>query len=235
MDTMKITPFRYDADNISYVVSHGKSAAVVDGGAVDAILAHLSRNQLSLKYVINTHAHPDHTKGNQRLLSTTQGQWIEREKLIADGGLFMDGELLEAIPTPGHTMDSVTFHFNGVLITGDTLFNGTVGNCFSGDFESFYRSISRLSRFPDDTLVYAGHDYVGDSMAAARYWEPDNPAIESYLAKYDPNHVVSTMGDERLVNPYLRFNEPGIVAQIRQRGLSAETALDRWISFMKMG
>lgn len=232
---MEITPFRYDADNLSYVISHGASAVAVDGGAVDAIVCFLSEKGLTLRYVVNTHAHPDHTKGNRGLLSATHGQWIPRERLIADGGLTLDGERIEVIPTPGHTEDSVTFHCHGALITGDTLFNGTVGNCFSGDLERFYHSISRLLGFPDDNRVYAGHDYVRDSMAAARYWEPENPEIDRYLSKYDPAHVVSTIGEERGVNPYLRVDEPGIVSQIRRKGLPSETALDRWISFMRMG
>lgn len=232
---MNILPFRYDTDNLSYVVFRGASAAVVDGGAVEQILAFLTRSGITLRYVLNTHGHADHTKGNARLMAATGAPWANGRDVIENGGVSIDGESLLAMATPGHTADSVTFHFNGVLITGDTLFNGTVGNCFSGDLAAFYDSIERLSRFPDDTRVYAGHDYVHEAMASARYWEPNNPDIDGYLARYDTNHVVSTLGEERRVNPYLRVNTPVIVSQIRQRGLPADTALDRWTSFMNMG
>jgi hydroxyacylglutathione hydrolase len=232
---MEIASFRYDVDNLSYVVFNGLSAAAVDGGAVGEILAFLAERGLTLQYVVNTHGHADHTKGNQGLLSSTGARLIGRDRLLQQEGLLLDGQRLHVMPTPGHTADSVTFHYNGALITGDTLFNGTVGNCFSGDLEAFYHSILRLLQFPDDTCVYAGHDYVKDAMAAAKYWEPSNTEIDRYLNRYNPDFPVSTLKEERKVNPYLRYSEPQIVSQIRQKGLPSETDLDRWISFMTMG
>ena len=64
---------------------------------------------------------------------------------------------------------------------------------------------------PDETVVYAGHDYVRDSLAFARRLEPENRAIGAFLRRYDPKHVFSTLAEEKKINPYLRFNEPGIV------------------------
>jgi hydroxyacylglutathione hydrolase len=88
---------------------------------------------------------------------------------------------------------------------------------------------------PDSTLVYAGHDYVQDSLAFAARLEPDNPEIARCLARYDPRHVVSTLADERRVNPYLRFDEPSIVALLASRGLKVATERDRWRSLMSIG
>ena len=118
------------------------------------------------------------------------------------------------------------------MITGDTLFNGTVGNCFSGDLAGFYRSIKTLMKFPGDTRVYAGHDYVAESMRFARLLEPENTAINAYLKKIDPRHVFSNLQQELQVNPYLRFNAPGIIAFLEQKNLPVATEIERWTSLM---
>ncbi len=72
---------------------------------------------------------------------------------------------------------------------------------------------------PDETLVYAGHDYVRDSLAFARRLEPENRAIGDLLRRYDRRHVVSTLAEEKRINPYFRFNEPGIVNLLARLGL----------------
>jgi hydroxyacylglutathione hydrolase len=100
---------------------------------------------------------------------------------------------------------------------------------------AFYNTIKGLMALPDGTLIYAGHDYVTDSMAFARIVEPDNPHIEPFLGKYDPKHVRSTLADERRVNPYVRFNDPDITRVLEQRGLPVSTEFERWESIMSLG
>jgi len=117
---------------------------------------------------------------------------------------------------------------------GDTLFNGTVGNCFSGDLKAFYRSILLLMGYPGNFRVYAGHDYVAASLAFARHLTPDNPAIDAYANRYDRNHVTSTLDDERAVNPYLRFNDPEIIRLLESKGLPTGTEYQRWEGIMSV-
>ena len=136
--------------------------------------------------------------------------------------------------TPGHTNDSVTFHFGNILITGDTLFNGKAGRCFSGDLKGFYRSVKLLMDFPGETIIYAGHDYVEEYMEFARGLEPDNTHIDRFLEKYGPAHVYSTLDEEFKINPFLRFNEPRIVSFLKDRGLPVSTEYERWESLMTL-
>ena len=114
----------------------------------------------------------------------------------------------------------------------DTLFNGTVGNCFSGDMAGFFRSIKKLMALPEEIKIYAGHDYVSDSLAFARKLEPANRAIDTYLADYNPAHVVSTLADEFAVNPFLRFNEPSIIELLAARNMKRTTEFERFESLM---
>ncbi|MCK7503373.1 MAG: hypothetical protein MZV70_04180 [Desulfobacterales bacterium] len=85
---------------------------------------------------------------------------------------------------------------------------------------------------PDDTRVFAGHDYVRDSLAFARHLEPQNHDIERFRQNYDPDFLYSTLAEERKINPYLRFNEEPILKLIKDCGLPHTTEWERWQSLM---
>jgi hydroxyacylglutathione hydrolase len=231
---MKTKQFRYGRDNLGYIVSGDTEAVAIDGGAVAEILEFLNDRGLSLKYVTNTHSHGDHTVGNSELLNRTDAEFLGPEALAPGGSIEIDGGTIEVTGTPGHTSDSVCFHYDGVLIAGDTLFNGKVGRCFTGDPEGFFRSISTLMELPDDTLLYAGHDYVEEYIAFSRELEPDNAYIEDYMSRYDPDHVVSTLGEERQVNPFLRLREQSIISMLEKKGLPTGTDYERWWSLLAL-
>lgn len=231
---MKVRQFRYAADNFGYLLYGDRSALAIDGGAAKEMLAFVKARGLVLTHVANTHGHGDHTGGNRDLLAGSPAAFIDNRTLREQRALMLDGEKIDIFHTPGHTLDSVCFKAGGVMITGDTLFNGTVGNCFSGDLTAFHRSIKMLMAFSGDTVVYAGHDYVAESMRFARHLEPENTAIDPYLGKIDSHHVFSTLGEEMQVNPYLRFNAPGIIAFLEQKKLPAATEIERWTSLMQI-
>jgi hydroxyacylglutathione hydrolase len=226
-------------DNLAYLIAHGDQALVIDGGAVDAIGAYAGERGLKITHVTHTHAHPDHTCGTAELVRRTGATQLDHRHLAQAGGVDLSGADIRVYHTPGHTRDSVVFQCEGTrqcaLITGDTLFNGTVGNCFSGDMRAFYKSLTTLMAFPGETRIYAGHDYVKDAMAFARVISPDNPHIASYLAAYNPDHVVTTLTDELKVDPYLRFDAPDIVAYLKGKGLPVDSAFGRWEGMMSFG
>lgn len=231
---LKIKQFRYGADNLGYLVYGTESGMAVDGGAADAILAFLREHRLELRYVANTHGHPDHTSGNGALLKATNARLLKGSELADGSRIALDGGEIGIIHTPGHTEDSRCLHTGKTLLGGDTLFNGTIGNCFTGDLEGFYRSILKLMELPDETVVYAGHDYVKASMAFAKRLEPGNRAIIAFLRGYDSKHVFSTIADERKINPYFRFNDPSIVELLAKLRLPRETEWERWQSLMSI-
>jgi hydroxyacylglutathione hydrolase len=231
---LKVRQFRYGADNLGYLVYGADSGMAIDGGAADAIRSFLAEHRLTLQYVANTHSHLDHTSGNGALLAGSPARLLAGADLPDSGTIGLDAGKIRIIRTPGHTEDSLCFSAGKALIAGDTLFNGTIGNCFSGDVAGFYRSIKKLMALPDETVVYAGHDYVRDSLAFARRLEPDNRPIEDFRGRYDRRHVYSTIAEERQINPYFRFNEPGIVNLLAMLGLPRETEWERWQSLMSI-
>jgi hydroxyacylglutathione hydrolase len=231
---LKIKQFFYGGDNLGYLLYGGAHALAIDGGAVAEIMAFVRQKGLTLATVTNTHGHGDHTTGTRQLAKAAGAVHLDHRRFADGDTLDLEGETVTVRMTPGHTADSVTFATDDCLVTGDTLFNGTVGNCFSGDLKAFYRSICLLMGYPGTTRIYAGHDYVAASLAFARHLTPDNPAIDAYAERYDRNHVVSTLNDERAVNPYLRFNDPEIIRLLASKGLPTETEYQRWEGIMSI-
>lgn len=231
---MDIKQFKYGADNLGYLVYGDKTAMAIDGGATDDILDFIQNQNLELKFVTNTHSHMDHTSGNQALLSRSNADFLDFKTLLKIKTVEIEGEVVRVFHTPGHTEDSVCFHFDNILIAGDTLFNGKVGRCFTGDYQRFLKGIKTILELPGETIIYAGHDYVEEYVEFARNIEPDNAYLDTYLKKYDPDHVCATLADEIKVDPFLRFNDKKIISILEKKGLSAANELERWESLMSL-
>ena len=230
---LHIEQLRY-GDNLGCLIFGQTEAMAIDGGAWQEILAFLETHNMTLKFVTNTHQHYDHTSGNEQLLRKTKAMFLNSSTLADNQEIIIDGDAVIVYRTPGHTSDSICFHTGNILVTGDTLFNATIGNCFSGDQNGFYQSIKRLMALPDDTKIYAGHDYIRDSLAFARHLEPDNKELDSFRNSCDPDHVYSTLADERKINPYLRFNEESIINLLKKNHLPHATEWERWESLMSI-
>lgn len=232
---MEIQQFRYASDNLGYLVYTEARGIAIDGGNPDEMVAFATEKGVEIALVTNTHTHPDHTLGNSMLLEKTGATFLDCRQFSHGQTIEVaPGYALEVLRTPGHTRESVCFKGDGFLVTGDTLFNATVGNCFSGDLDAFYRSLKLLMDLPGETRVYAGHDYVAESLAAAWSIEKENPDIAAYEKKYTPDHVVSTLADELKVNPYLRFNSPSILRRLEERDMPRATETERFSSLMEI-
>ena len=231
---LRTVQLRYGSDNLGYLICGKSEAAAVDGGAVKEILAFLRSSGLRLSLVLNTHSHSDHTCGNRSLIESTGARHLGCSHLARRGGFELEDARVEVIPTPGHTSDSICFHLEGSLLTGDTLFCGRVGRCFTGDVEGFYRSIMRINSFPANTLILGGHDYVEEYMEFAAMVEPGNSAIAEYLDAYDPENVSASLGVERTVDPFLRLNASAVVKCLLERHLPLDTGLQRFRSLLSL-
>ncbi|MBS7625894.1 MBL fold metallo-hydrolase [Candidatus Bathyarchaeota archaeon] len=156
--------------NFAYLIGDEQSreAVVVDpSGAVEDILEALREESLKLKFIINTHSHPDHTAGNSELAEET-GAKILKYAPNARGGLRDGDEVvlgnvsIKVIYTPGHTPDSICLLVDNKLLTGDTLFVGECGRTDlpGGSSADLYDSLfNKLMILNDDVEVYPGHDY----------------------------------------------------------------------------
>ena len=232
---LSIKQFRYGTDNFAYIIYGKEQAMAIDGGAWKEILLFLKHKNLILKIVTNTHSHYDHTSGNDHLIKKTGADFLNYLILPDNYKITIEGESVFVYRTPGHTDDSICFHTGNFLISGDTLFNATIGNCFSGNLNNFYLSIKRLMSLPDETMIYAGHDYIFNSITFARHLEPDNKDIEIFRETHKSDTMIySTLAEERRINPYLRFNEEAIIKILRTHNLPYATEWERWNSLMSI-
>ncbi len=162
---------------------------------VDPVLEQVERDRkllkelgLTLKYCVETHIHADHITGTAKLREATDCQGIvpENAQIACADRLIKDKEVLElgsvkieAIATPGHTDSHMAYLVNGThLLTGDGLLIRGCGRTDfqSGNAETMFDSITqRLFTLPDETLVYPGHDYRGNTVSTIgeeKQWNP---------------------------------------------------------------
>ena len=159
-----------------------------------------------------THYHPDHVGGNifghnitgladfmsmrpvKVHVNELESEGVKQVTGLSDSDLvkhhggddILVGNLrVSLLHTPGHTPGSQCFLANGALVSGDTLF---IGGCGRVDLpgsnpEAMYHSLTQvLSRLPEDTLLFPGHNYA--------------------------SKPVSTIGDEKRENHYMRVRSP---------------------------
>ena len=164
-----------------------RKALVIDPGAdVEQILSVADKEGLEIVTIVNTHAHGDHTAGNAKLQSLTGAEIIihaldadgypEADILIIDEETFQLGEIIyDLIHTPGHTPGGICLLAHGNLFTGDTLFVGDSGRTDlpGGHRPTLAKSIRRLMKLPDDTIIWPGHNY-GPTPSSTIHWEKRN-------------------------------------------------------------
>mgnify|MGYP003687677561 CR=1 FL=1 len=101
------------------------------------------------------------------------------------------------------------------MITGDTVFNGGVGNCKNGgDPHDLYQTIkSFFIPLEDSVVIYPSHDYFLTNLKFAKSIDPSNQNIDNYIFKTEAERKLNkfsltNIGQEKLYNPFFRaFDE----------------------------
>ena len=175
-------------ENTYFLTDESGSSIIVDpGGSGEEVDKYIRTHHLDVKMVVNTHGHIDHVEANDYLKEKynmpilihpkdAEDFSIQCDKAINDGDtISLKGYEFKVIHTPGHTMGSVCLKGKDFLLTGDTLFAGSIGRTdLGGDMAVMMDTLeNRFREIPDDFVLYPGH---GNS---------------------------TTMGTERRFNPYL--------------------------------
>ncbi|MDP4132909.1 MAG: MBL fold metallo-hydrolase [Bacillota bacterium] len=185
-----------------YLIKDNNLAAVIDPGADECKILE-SIGNYKLEKIILTHGHFDHTgavsalkdktgarvfinpkdeimlhDANKSLYAAVNGTFKGFKTSDADE-YFKDkidicGNTFEVINTPGHSPGSVCLLGDKILFSGDTLFKESIGRYDCGSYEDIMNSLDILMKLDDDVKVYPGHGFS------------------------------TTIGSERLDNPYLR-------------------------------
>lgn len=216
MNQTPIQLFDPESSTFTYILhAPGSNEAVI----IDPVdrqwerdLRQLERFGLKLVLALETHAHADHVTSSGVLRDKTGAKTaapsgcgiLPADIQLSDGDVlrFGNGETIEVRHTPGHTAGSVSYVWRGNVFTGDTLL---IDGCGRTDFQSgsadtLYDSIQRkLFSLPDDTLVWPGHDYRGQSVSTIG-WEKHH---NQRLARRSKEDFVALMGDLKLPPPKL--------------------------------
>ena len=185
-----------------YVVScqETQDAIIIDPGLdvpseAEQIFRYIDKGLLKAKFLVNTHGHPDHIRGDNILkkkynvpicihvydahVINDLGEKISPANvLLGDEDLLKFGkDTLSVMHTPGHTPGSISLLGEKLVFTGDTLFaEGISRTDFPGGSDRDMKlSLEKLLRLPDQYVVYPGH---GPS---------------------------TTIGGEKRVNPFLQW------------------------------
>ena len=229
---LTITPIPILRDNYCWVITceQEQSAYVVDPGESGPVIQYLKANNLTLKALLITHSHRDHIGDIDGMLRFQNcpvfGPECAAIHQVTD--ILRNGESVElwdtysadVIHTPGHLPEHICYYFKatGQLICADILFSSGCGRMFVGTPEEFHGSLTRLAQLPKETLVYCAHEYTQANLKFAKAVEPDNPdidrkiaATEQLRAAHHPS-LPSTIGNERLTNPFMRCHEASVKA-----------------------
>ena len=203
VEKLVVGPF---ASNCYIVGSQSnKEGMIIDpGDEAKQILKRVKDLKLDIKFIVLTHGHIDHTGALKEVREVTGAkvaihaddakslkvQSLSRifglsyptppppDRLLKDGdSLDVGGMHFEVLHTPGHTSGGICLLGEGVVFSGDTLFNYGIGRTDlpGGSSSQLMNSIqTKLMTLPDNTVVYPGHG-------------PD-----------------TTIGAERVGNPFLR-------------------------------
>lgn len=178
------------AANCYIVFSQGSKAGIIvdPGGDTDDLIKVIDDNEIELKYIVLTHGHGDHIGGVAELKSKYNIPLLIHEadsellkdgnknfsnimgmgsvelipdRTVKDGDEISFGELKAiVIHTPGHTKGGICLKINDQLISGDTLFKGSIGrtDLLGGSYEELIDSIkNKLLVLPGETIVLSGH------------------------------------------------------------------------------
>ncbi len=225
--------------NFNYLIACPDTgeALAIDPLDHEKCLATANAGGWQITQILNTHEHGDHTGGNAAMVAATGARVIAHhaagtripgmDRGVKAGDVIKVGKRveLECMDTPGHTMCHICLRSRTdmkALFCGDTLFNAGAGNCHNGGHpnELYATFADQLSKLPEDTKIYPGHDYIENNLKFTLSREPDNASARALLPQVsgqDPaKSIVTTLGEEKQFNTFFRLSSPGVIAKLRE-------------------
>ena len=193
---MKIEIIKCLQDNYSYLIidESNKNACVVDPSEAKPIIDYIEKNNIKLKYILNTHHHYDHVGGNTELKkkygSNVVGFKDDKDRIpeidiLVEDGKIWKKENFEAniYHIPGHTSGHIAFHFfkEKKIFTGDTLFSLGCGRIFEGTYEQMFESLNKIKKLPKNTEIFCGHEYTLQNSNFCIINDPNNSKLKNRI------------------------------------------------------
>ena len=232
---LSIKPIKALSDNYIWLVTTNEGSIVIDPGESKQIIDLIKSNEIDLEGILITHHHYDHTNGIEEILKYKKTEVYGPKnninsitKRVKQNDVFnLIGLKFEVIETPGHTLDHIAFYCfkdgKSILFCGDTLFSGGCGRVFEGTYSQMYESLKKLSKLPEDTQIFCGHEYTSSNLQFACAVEPNNQFIKKYneeifeKTKNGVPSLPSSLKIEQMINPFIRCNEENLIDNINKK------------------
>ncbi len=186
IERLEVGPFSTNCYIVGAEVG-GEGMIIDPGDKAGRILKKAEEHRLDIKQIVLTHGHIDHTGALKKVAEKTgAGVAVHADDAAILGkqpmgivlGLFypnppppdrllQDGDFIEVgglrftvLHTPGHTQGGICLVGEGVVFSGDTLFDHSIGrtDLAGGDYDKIVGSIqTKLMMLPDETIIYPGH------------------------------------------------------------------------------
>jgi hydroxyacylglutathione hydrolase len=229
------------SDNYAYVLVHAGAAVVVDPSESAPVLDALSKLGVSLVGIWATHHHHDHVGGIPELVrenagleviasayDSTRNRVPGQTRAVDEGEpIWFGSHRVRVMEVPGHTLGAIAFLVDGALFSGDTLFGAGCGRLFEGTPATMLASLSALRALPADTKLYCGHEYTQKNLMFAKKIDPENLDVVNRLQRVEAARragtpsVPSTIEEECLTNPLLRWDAPRVIEKANELGATS--------------
>tara|TARA_B100000965_G_scaffold388669_1_gene393456 strand:+ start:81 stop:812 length:732 start_codon:yes stop_codon:yes gene_type:complete len=223
-------------DNYSYLIidKSNNSACVVDPSEAKPIINFVEKENINLKYILNTHHHFDHVGGNKNLKkkynSVVIGYKDDANRIPEIDILLEDNQIWKAdnfeakiMHIPGHTTGHICYHFfkEKLIFTGDTLFSLGCGKLFEGTYQDMFSSLKKIKKLSQDTKIYCGHEYTLQNSKFCIEYDPENTKLKNKITeikkklKNNLPTIPSTLKDENECNIFLRAKDVESFSKLR--------------------
>lgn len=243
--TLKIIPIPALTDNYIWLLIQNQEAICIDPAQAEPVQAVLDQQQLTLKAILITHHHHDHTAGIAALKANHPACSVkgfadinQAEQILTDGEQWTWGECqIRVHQSAGHTAGHCRYHVqhqNQIhLFVGDTLFSAGCGRVFPPSRpEWLYESLQAIQKLPEDSLIYPAHEYTAANLRFAAHIEPNNSDIQAAIADLSQPSLPVTLAHEQKINPFLRVHLPHIAQRVSE--LSGQNLNDSCVVFIAL-
>lgn len=215
---------------------------IVDPGDAEPVIDYCRRHQFIPVSVLLTHHHADHTGGVAEIWRWVQAHHPESRlpvygpaaegipdvnvPLVGGEDIVLFGDVnARVLAVAGHTRGHLAYLLSAeadcrppALFSGDLLFGLGCGRLFEGTAEQMYEALMTVARLDAETRIYCAHEYTALNLPFALKVDPANAALLKRavhirtLRQQGESTLPLLLCAEKETNPFLRINQPALVA-----------------------